>query len=46
VEGRCVFVTYQWGKPQVSVSRCEQGYGCLFFEAEEALAVMPAKDAY
>ncbi|HUU40110.1 MAG TPA: hypothetical protein VMW42_04135 [Desulfatiglandales bacterium] len=22
-EGRCVFVTYQWGKPQVLVSRYE-----------------------
>jgi len=34
------------GEQQVLVSSNEQGYGCLFFETEEALAVMPAKDAY
>ena len=46
MEGRCVFVTYKWGKPQLSVSSYKQGYGCLFFETEEALAYILAKDAY
>ncbi|HUU41702.1 MAG TPA: hypothetical protein VMW42_12255 [Desulfatiglandales bacterium] len=33
------------GKPQVSVSRYEYGYGCLFFETEEELAYILAKVA-
>jgi len=40
------FRNLSMGKQQALVSRYKQGYGCLFFETEEAHAVMLAKDAY